>query len=236
MYSSGRSGLGSRAPMEMPERTHETERRIGTALFIDLSGFTEFTHRRGAEEAYRLVVGLLATLDEIARKHGGTPERHRGDALLAVFGVPTALQNAPRAAINAAIEMHERVEVYNREKGISPPFRVHTGIETGLMISGDVTRTIGREVSVMGDPVNIAARLKDRAQSGSIFVGVETHRATRLDFEFRRVGALALKGIDEPVETFELLSRRPRVHRAKPGERRDLYSPLVGRDAEMARL
>jgi class 3 adenylate cyclase len=222
--------------MPTRERTHETERRVATALFIDLSGFTEFTNRRGAEEAYRLVIGLLAIFDEVAREHGGTVERHVGDALLAVFGVPFAIENAPRAAINAAIEMHERVEAYNREKGISPPFGVHTGIETGLMISGDVEGTIHREFSVLGDPVNIAARLKDRAPRGSIWVGVETQRATRDDFAFKSVGALELKGIDEPVATFELLSRRPRVHRPRPGERRELRSPLVGRNAEMDRL
>src|SRR5262245_55940328 len=115
--------------MEPRERTRETEWRRATALFIDISGFTEPTHRRGAERAYDLVSGLLLALDTVAREHGGHVDKYQGDALLAMFGVPFAIEDAPRAALNAAIAMHARAESYNRERAVDPPLGVHTGIE-----------------------------------------------------------------------------------------------------------
>jgi hypothetical protein len=113
-------------------RSGDAERRRATILFADISGFTSMTEKLGAEQSYPIVAGCLRLLDEIARKHGGTVDKYLGDCVLALFGVPEAIEDAPRAAVNAAIEMQRRVKEYNEEHGLTLPLDVHSGINTGL--------------------------------------------------------------------------------------------------------
>ena len=219
--------------MEPRERTSETERRRGTVLFVDITGFTELNQKLDVEDAYSIVRDCLLLLDGIARKHGGNVDKYMGDCVMAVFGVPFAIENAARSAVNAAIEMHSAVVEFNRERNLPEPLEVHTGINTGEMISGDVSGPITREFAVMGHDVNVAARLKDEAPRGHIWVGPETHSATKGDFEFRALEPLHFKGGLEPVAAYEVLSRTQRLHR--PPEER-IVSPLVGRSTELDRL
>ena len=99
-------------------RSREAERRRVAVLFADISGFTAMTEALGAEKAYPIVAGALNLLDEISRRHGGTVDHYLGDCVMALFGVPEAIEDAPRAAVNAAIEMRERIERYNDELGL----------------------------------------------------------------------------------------------------------------------
>jgi hypothetical protein len=175
-------------------------------------------------------------LDAIARRHGGNVDKYLGDCILAVFGVPTAVEGAPQAALNAAIEMHRSVEDFNRERGLELPLRVHTGINTGLVISGDVSGPAIREFSVMGDAVNVAARLKDLAPPDQIWVGGPTWEATRDLFDFRPLEPMQLKGKQESVDVYELVSRTVHLDRPERPVGPLLRSPLVGRAADLERL
>ncbi len=217
-------------------RSEETERRRATILFADITGFTSLTERAGAERAYPVVVGCLRLLDEIARKHGGTVEKYLGDCVMALFGVPEAIEDAPRAAVNAAIEMRRRVRAYSESVGAEMPLDVHSGINTGLGIAGDISGPLLREFAVMGDPVSVADELKDLAPAGHVYVGIEVQRATREVFEYRELEASARKGRDAPIRVFELLSEQERLHRARIGSERRVFSSLVGRDDELAQL
>jgi class 3 adenylate cyclase/tetratricopeptide (TPR) repeat protein len=216
------------------ERSSEGERRRATILFADISGFTAMTEKLGPEKTYPIVASCLALLDGIARKHGGTVDKYLGDCVMALFGVPEAIEDAPRAAVNAAIEMRQQVFEFNRREKLASPLDVHTGIHTGLGISGDISGPLIREFAVMGDPVDVADELKDLAPSGSIYVGPETERLTRDVFEFRRSESIELRGQD--FETFEVLSKEPKLYRARIGAERQIFSALVGRDEELEQL
>ena len=217
-------------------RSREAERRRATILFADITGFTAMTERLGAEAAYPAVAGCLALLDEIARKHGGTVEKYLGDCVMALFGVPEAIEDAPRAAVNAAIEMRRRVREYVRSQALPHPLDVHTGIHTGRSITGDVSGPLLREFAVMGEPVVVASELTHRAEAGEIFVGPETWRLTRERFAYAERGPLKVPGRGEPVLTYELLSEREQMHRDRLGAEREIVSSLVGRDTELSQL
>jgi adenylate cyclase len=121
--------------VSQPEpETRETERRRATVMFADLTGFTSLVEQEGDEVAYEVVAACLKLMDEIARRHGATVDKYLGDCIMAVFGVPKAVENAPRAALNAAIEIRERARRFNREQSLSRPLDVHTGIDTGPLI------------------------------------------------------------------------------------------------------
>ncbi|HEX2485061.1 MAG TPA: adenylate/guanylate cyclase domain-containing protein, partial [Myxococcota bacterium] len=219
------------------ERASDAERRRATILFADITGFTAMTERIGAERAYPIVVDCLHLLDEIARRHGGSVDKYLGDCVMALFGVPEAIEDAPRAALNAAIEMRRRVREYSERLGGEVRLDVHSGIHTGLGIAGDVSGPLVREFAVMGDPVNTADALKDLAPHGAIYVGEDVVRATRDVFEYRELARSELGEERRRVgRAFELLSTQERLHRARIGTQRRLVSSLVGRDRELATL
>ncbi len=216
------------------ERTREAERRRVAVLFADISGFTAMTESKGAARAYPVVAGALHLLEEIARKHGGTVDHFLGDCAMALFGVPEAIEDAPRAAVNAAIEMRERIEAYNDEGGLEPRLAMHSGIATGQGIAGDISGPLIREYAVMGEHVDRADELTHVAERGEIYVDAETYQATAEVFDYA-------PGRSEPLPdgsptSFEVRSRQTKRHRARLGVERRVFSELVGREAEMARL
>jgi len=218
------------------ERHREAERRRTTVLFADITGFTAMSERLDPREAHGIVSGCLALLDEVARKHGGTVDKYLGDCVMALYGAPVAIEDAPRAAVNAAIEMCRRVQDYNRERGIDPPIDVHVGVETGLAIAGDVSGPVLREYALMGDSVNAASRLKDLAPRGRVYVGAEAQRATRRHFEYRPLPPVSRGEGRAPLVFHELLSRREQLHRARIGSGSTLFLDYVGREQELSAL
>jgi class 3 adenylate cyclase/tetratricopeptide (TPR) repeat protein/ABC-type cobalamin transport system ATPase subunit len=207
--------------------TRDRELRQATLLFTDVSGYTAYNERLHPEDAMDLFDPALSFLAEICEKYGGTVDSTAGDAIFVIFGVPKAIENSARAAVNAAIEMHNRIGEWSREHGIEPPLEIHTGINSGEVASGHYVKGKG----VVGDPVNVASRLKDKSPRGRIWVGPETWRATDRDFEFRDLGPVEVKNHAD-VRVREVVSRALRLHRPAVA----LDTPLVGRERERAQL
>src|SRR3990172_9504210 len=212
------------------------ERRHATAVFADLSGSTSMSERLAPEDVFSIVAGCLRLLEAPARSHGASLIAHRGDGILAVFGLPSALEDRARAAINAAIEMRNRVHEFGRERRPEVPIDVHLGVYSGLMVFGDVSAGGDSEFDVMGDAVNVAARLCALAPAGRIYVGAETYEATRHQFGYRKLEPVRVKGRLQPVAIHEVVSERPRLHRPSAASIRVVSSDLVGREQELARL
>ncbi len=213
-------------------RSSESERRRATVLFADLSGFTAMSERLEPAVAYDIFNDCLGRLDAVARRHGGTVEKRLGDCVLALFGVPQAIEDAPRAAINAAIEMRQVVRRFNEDRGIDPPLSIHTGIETGAGVTADISGPLIREFALMGDSIAAASDLTDEAGSWEIYVGEGTHDATRNVFDFEKRWDAVRIGRDM-VHPYELKSTEVQLHRASPGGS-GVASALVGRDREIA--
>ena len=202
----------------------QRERRRITVMFADITGFTALTEQSDLEDANELVTDLLMLMDGIARKHGGSVDKYLGDCIMAVFGLPLALEEAPRAAVNASLEMLRRVREYNEERGLASPLDLHIGLNTGLAISSDVSGPVLREFAVMGDPVNIASRLKDESPPGCVYVGPETERYTRGVFEYEALPTMALKGKQNSVTPFVLRSQRESLASARGDAARSEFS------------
>jgi class 3 adenylate cyclase len=213
------------------------ERRHATVMFADVSGFTTLSERLDPEVVTELMDGCFARMERAVDRYGGHVSRYIGDCIMAIFGAPTALENAARQAVNAAIDMRAEVETFGKQRTTPVPLELHIGINTGLVVAGDVGGTLKREFTAMGDSVNVASRLKDASPRGAIWVGAEVYRLTRGEFDYRRLPDLNAKGKEQPVEAYELTSLRPRVHRARPDPaERMIHSALVGRDDERERI
>ena len=227
-------GHCGRSLEEQQRRAAPSDRRTVTILFADISGFTRLGTQLDPEELRQVLQETFGALIEEVRIRGGWLEKQVGDALVAVFGAPTAHDNDPFLAVDAALAMTRRMALVNRETAdrLPEPLQLHIGINTGLVVMGPGIDDPERgDVIVVGDTVNTAARLQGAARPGEILVGESTYAATRDGFDYGSSQPLAVKGKTEKVVAYECLGiaqRRPST--------RDIASPLVGRGKELETL
>ncbi len=208
------------------------ERKQVTVMFADLSGFTALSEKIDAEQVRSLVNEWFNALVPVAERYGGVVDKFIGDEIMVLFGAPMTHENDAERALCAALEMMEKSAEFNAARGGC--LAVHFGINTGLVVAGAVGSGGHRKYSVMGDTVNLAARLAGASEAGQILVGPATHRLTAPLFRFEPLPPMLLKGKAEPVAVHRLLARKatPESARGIAG----LRSPLVGREAEMQSL
>ena len=153
----------------------EAERRQVTVLFTDMVGFTAFSEASGEEAAFRLMQDVAKLTGDVVREQGGAVQSFMGDGLMAVFGAPVAYEDAPLKACRAALGIIDRLQRaaddFQQKFGARPQFRI--GLNTGMAVVGEVQNG---SVTVMGDAVNIAARLQSLAEPGTVCLSDATRR------------------------------------------------------------
>jgi class 3 adenylate cyclase len=188
-----------------------SERRHATVLFVDLVGFTAFSERRGEEAAYSLMQHLAALMTGAVREEGGTVRSFTGDGVMALFGVPVALEDAPLRACRAALKIQERMASQRAEleikHGLKPQMRI--GINTGPIIAGAVSSAEGTAITAIGDTVNLAARLQGLAEPGAVVLSEATYRLVQGLVGVRPGGEHEIKGKAEKQKTYWLDSILP---------------------------
>jgi class 3 adenylate cyclase/tetratricopeptide (TPR) repeat protein len=214
------------------ELAAEEERKIVTILFADVSGFTALSENLDPEEVRNLINACFEQLVPIVKKYEGTVDKFMGDEIMALFGAPVAHENDPERALRAALEMIEAIGVFNREH--TTELDIHAGVNTGPVVAGRVGAQDRQDYSVMGDAVNLAARLEGASANGEIYVGPNTYRQTAALFDFEALPPLKLQGKEQPVEIYRLMGLKaaPKPVRGIEG----LRAPLVGRDAALQEI
>ncbi|WP_068862225.1 adenylate/guanylate cyclase domain-containing protein [Erythrobacter dokdonensis] len=214
---------------QQPAVDEDAERKVVTVMFADISGFTALSEALDAEEVRAIMNDCFAELVPCIERYDGVVDKFIGDAVMALFGAPYAHEDDPRRALLAAIEMRASLDAFNSRRGLS--LGIHFGINTGEVVAGGVGSSSRQDYSVMGDAVNVAARLEDASQTGEILVGPETYRQTEAEFEFEHKPRMRLKGKSEEISIHALIRRR-----LAPRQRIVAASVLVGRDEEVTRL
>jgi class 3 adenylate cyclase/tetratricopeptide (TPR) repeat protein len=216
--------------------TIESERRIATVMFADISGFTAMSEKMDPEQVTCTMNDCFCMMEGCIEHHGGTIDKFIGDCVMVLFGIPKALEDAPQKAVNTAIELRNSLYKFNKDKNLSIPLNIHIGINTGPVVAGMVGGDKRQDYTVMGDAVNLASRLEGASQVGQILVGSTTYKATKSGFKYKTLQPITLKGKSEPVPVYELLSVRETMHRVQTGADRMISSVMVGRDDELSRL
>jgi len=173
-----------------------------TALFADLRGFTSFSESADPEEVMDLLNRYFGLAVPIVLRNGGTVVQFVGDAMLAVFDAPKPRADHEFRAARSALEMQEAISVSSGETADSPRFRV--GINTGLVIIGNIGSSELRSFNVVGDAVNVASRLETSGEPGTVVLGERTYQAIADRVEVTPLGPLDLKGKDVPVNAYRL--------------------------------
>ena len=208
------------------------ERRIVTVLFCDIVGSTSMASDVDAEDWAELVRAVIPLMIDPVERYGGTVARLMGDGALAFFGAPTAREDDPQRAILAALDIQrgfaDEREHLLRDYGFD--INVRVGINSGIVVTGEFGSQSAREYTALGDTVNIAARMEQTAEPGTVQITAETYRLALPFFEFQPLGLVEVKGKSGGVESYRVLGRA-----AEPGQRglQDFAAPLVGRDREL---
>jgi class 3 adenylate cyclase len=213
------------------------ERRQATVLFSDLSGYTAMTAAMDPEEVKNLMSEIFEAAGAIVEKYEGTVERFFGDEIMVLFGVPEAHEDDPARAIHAAIEIHSLTQVLDKkfEKKNIGALQMHSGINTGLVITGDKYIGKGRH-GLTGDTINLAKRLTGLAKPGEIIVGSDTYLKAERYFHFQVLEPLTVKGKAEPLRGYKVLDARTTLQTRKEKLSRQISSNMVGRDSELRQL
>ena len=227
----GNSGAApSTTPSPMPSTTPPLpaapsgERRQVTILFADLCGFTALSRGLDPEELRDLTGRYTALVDGIVLGYGGTIDKHIGDAVMAVFGAPRAHDTDPLRAARAAMDIHEALTGLGEPA--SRPLQAHIGIASGEVVAGTLARADAQDYTVLGDSVNLAARLVAAARPGETLLSDSVQRALDGCILSDAAGEMRFKGIDAPLHVWRL---RGIVGESVTASR----SLFVGRKAEL---
>ncbi len=206
-------------------------RKPVTILFNDVTGSTALGERFEPEAVRRIMARYWQTVAEVCERHGGTVEKFIGDAVMAVFGIPTVKEDHAIRALRAAAELREALASLNdgleHEWGVR--LETRTGVNSGDVVAGDPA---GGQALVTGDAVNVAARLEQAAAPGEILIGDATRALAPDAIEAEPVEPLRLKGKEAPVVAWRLL----RVLSREGQLARRLDAPMLGRDRELRSL
>jgi len=201
------------------------ERRLVTVLFADLVGFTSLSEGRDPEEVRELLSRYFDMAREQIERYAGTVEKFIGDAVMAVWGAPTAHEDDAERAVRAALEVVDAV------KGLFPGLQARAGV-----LTGEAAVTVGArgQGMVAGDLVNTASRLQSAALPGMVLVGESTERVTSGSIAYEPAGEQLLKGKEAPITAYHALRVVARRRGAGRGDK--LEPPFVGRDSELRLL
>jgi class 3 adenylate cyclase/tetratricopeptide (TPR) repeat protein len=202
-------------------------------LFSDLSGYTAMNEKLDPEEVEGIMSRIKAEAVKIVESHGGIVSQFVGDEVLALFGIPTAHEDDPRRAVRAALELHELTHAMSPEveEKIGRPLSMHTGIDTGLVVTSSRDVRDGT-VGVTGDTINTGARLKASARDDQILVSPDTQRRIAPFFELEVLPPADMKGKADTMTPYRVVGETAVKTRFEASERRGL-SRYVGREREL---
>ena len=220
---------GAAAAAKRNGEGHVAERRLCSVLFVDLVGFTPLTEARDAEEIRELLSKYFDQARTVIARYGGVVEKFIGDAVMAIWGTPVAVEGDAERAVRAALDVVAAVAQLGEQVG-TPDLRARAGV-----VTGDVAVTVGViGEGVAGDTVNTAARVQTAAAAGEVWVDDATQRLAAAAIGFTDRGEHQLKGKSGPIRLWSA----DRVLSGIGGSQRvdGLEAPMLGRDAELRLL
>jgi len=216
----------------------EGERKQVTVMFCDMRGFTPLSEKLGHEEMYSIMDEVFETLIHKVIDYGGTVNKMTGDGIMALFGAPIALEDAPQRAIRSALSIQrEMTKFSNRLKSESAigPIKMRIGIHTGPVVVGTLGNDLRVEFTAVGDTVNLASRMQDLAEPGTTYVTEDAFKLTEGIFRFEALGERRVKGKKVPVKAYRVIAPSTRRTRFDVSAERGL-TPFVGRERELELL
>jgi class 3 adenylate cyclase/predicted ATPase len=208
----------------------DAERRQLTVMFCDLVGSTALSARLDPEDLREIIAAYNETASEVIRRHGGFVAEYMGDGVLAYFGYPQANEDNAERALRAALELVEAIPQI--ETRVAARLQCRAGIATGLVVVDLIGSGEAQKRGALGDTPNLAARLQGQAEPNTVVIDPATRRLVGDLFEYRDLGAVAVKGIAAPVPAWQV-SRPSAIESRFEALRGPALTRLIGRDEEI---
>ncbi len=216
----------------------EGERKQVTVMFCDMEGFTALTEKLGSEEMYSIMDQVYEILIHKVHDYEGTVNELTGDGIMALFGAPIALEDAPQRAIRSALAIHREMSKFSdqlKSEKRMPSVKMRIGIHTGPVIVGTLGNDLRVEFKAVGDTVNLASRMEGLADPGTTYVTEDTFKLTEGFFRFEALGEKKIKGKEEPIKVYQVIAPSTRRTKFDVSAERGL-TPFVGRERELELL
>ena len=215
----------------------EGERKLVTVLFADVANFTSLSEKLDPEEVHEIMDGCFKILMDEIHKYEGTINQFTGDGVMALFGAPLAHEDHAQRACHAALAIQNSLDRHSQKlkEDLSIDFKMRIGLNSGPVVVGAIGDDLRMDYTAIGDTINLASRMQTSAAPGAIYASAHTHRLAKDFFTFSPLGALPVKGKEEPQETFVLISLGEVKTRIEASAVSGL-TPFVGRAKEMAVL
>jgi class 3 adenylate cyclase/tetratricopeptide (TPR) repeat protein len=217
----------------------EGERKQVTVMFADMEGFTQLSEILGPEETYTVMDQVYEVLIRKVHDYEGTVNELTGDGIMALFGAPRALEDAPQRAIRSAQAIHREMarirDRMDQDQQDIKPLKMRIGIHTGSVVVGSLGSDLRVEFKAVGDTVNLASRMEGLAKPGSTYVSEETFKLSEGFFRFESLGDKTVKGKKDPIKVYRVIAPSSRRTRFDVSAEQGL-TPLVGRERELELL
>ena len=207
-------------------------------MFCDMEGFTPLSEKLGSEETYSMMDQVYEILIHKVHDYEGTVNELTGDGIMALFGAPIALEDAPQRAIRSALAIHREISKFSdqlKSEKKMPPIKMRIGIHTGPVVVGTLGNDLRVEFKAVGDTVNLASRMEGLADPGTTYVTEDTFKLTEGFFRFEALGEKKIKGKEEPVKVYQVIAPSTRRTKFDVSAERGL-TPFVGRERELELL
>jgi class 3 adenylate cyclase/tetratricopeptide (TPR) repeat protein len=230
----------------------EGEKRQVTVMFCDMKGFTPLAEKLGPEEVYAMMDQVYEILIHRVHVYEGTVNEMTGDGIMALFGAPIALEDAPQRAIRSAMSIHREMARFNEKLrsehqtslvppltkggwGDFPVLKMRIGIHTGPVVVGTLGNDLRVEFKAVGDTVNLASRMESLAEPDTTYVSEDTFKLTEGYFRFEALGEKEIKGKEKSLRVYQVIAPSTRRTRFDVSAERGL-TPFVGRQRELELL
>ena len=208
-------------------------------MFCDMQGYTALSEKLGIEDAYAIMDNVYEILIHKVHDYEGTVNEMTGDGIMALFGAPIALEDAPQRALRSAHSIHREIarlsEKLKQNREDMPSLKMRIGVHTGPVVVGTLGNDLRVEFKAVGDTVNLASRVEGLAEPGTTYVTQETFIHTEGLFRFEARGERDVKGKEKPVMIYRVISPSTRRTRFDVSAEQGL-THFVGRDRELALL
>jgi len=217
----------------------EGERKLVTVMFCDMAGFTSLSEKLDPERVYTIIDQVYEILIHKVHEYEGTVNELTGDGIMALFGAPIALEDAPQRAIRSSLAIHRemaRLSDRIKHKGEAAPLlKMRIGIHTGPVVVGTVGNDLRVDFKAVGATVNLASRMEGLADPGCTYVTEDTFKLSEDLFRFESLGKKQIRGKEEPINVYRVIALSSIRTRFDVSAERGL-TPFVGRERELELL
>jgi len=217
----------------------EGERKQVTVMFCDMEGYTQLSEELGPEDTYTIMDKVYEILIHKVHDYEGTVNEMTGDGIMALFGAPIAIEDAPQRAIRSSLSIHREMAKFNerikQDKKNIPELKMRIGIHVGPVVVGTLGNDLRVEFKAVGDTVNLASRMEGLAEPGTTYITEDTFGLSQGFFRFEALGNRLIKGKKDPVSIYRVIAPSSRRTRFDVSAERGL-APFVGRGRELENL